>query len=161
MNRSRPHLGAEAREQKAARRDQTPEAGDFAARIGNTPRDAQHEKAMGDTDKRTVFFQGKHISLDEDGHLVNGDDWSAELAKHLATRDGLELSERHWRVIGFIREYYLRHKTVPMPKVVIKGLNKTEGAELYTIKYLYALFPNTPMRRACRYSGVPQPAGCT
>jgi len=116
---------------------------------------------MGDTDKRTVFFQGKHIPLDEDGHLVNGDDWSADLANHLATLDGLELLEGHWRVIGFIREYYLRYKTVPMPKVIIKGLNKAEGAELYNIKYLYALFTDTPIRRACRYSGVPQPAGCT
>ena len=134
---------------------------DVAARINITPRDAQHKEAMGNTDKRTVFFQGKHIPLDEDGHLVNGDDWSADLANHLATLDGLELSERHWRVISFIREYYLRYKTVPMPKVIIKGLNKTEGSQIYTIKYLYALFPNTPMRRACRYSGVPQPAGCT
>ena len=86
---------------------------------------------------------------------------SADLANHLATLDGLELSEMHRGVIGFIREYYLRYKTVPMPKVIMKGLNKAEGAELYTIKYLYALFPNTPMRRACRYSGVPQPAGCS
>jgi len=135
--------------------------GDVTARIGITPGDAQHEKAMGETDKKTVSFHGKHIPLDEDGHLVNGDDWSAELANHLATFDGLELSERHWRVIGFIREYYMRYKTVPMPKVIIKGLNKLEGTEFYTIKYLYALFPDTPMRRACRYSGVPQPAGCT
>ena len=116
---------------------------------------------MGGPDKRTVFFQGKHIPLDEDGHLVNDIDWSEGLAYHPAALDGLELLERHWRVIGFIREYYLRYETVPMPKVIIKGLNKTEGAELYTIKHLYALFPNTPMRRACRYSGVPQPAGCT
>jgi len=52
-----------------------------------------------------MFFRGKHIPLDEDGHLVNENDWSEDLADHLAELDGLELSETHWRVIGFIREY--------------------------------------------------------
>ena len=79
----------------------------------------------------------------------------------LAGLDGLELAEDHWQVIRFIREYYLRYESVPMPKVIIKGLNKQQGAEVYTIKHLYALFPHTPMRRACRYAGVPQPAGCS
>jgi TusE/DsrC/DsvC family sulfur relay protein len=48
-----------------------------------------------------------------------------------------------------------------MPKVLIRGLNKEAGEERYTMKFLYGLFPDHPMRRACRYAGVPQPAGCT
>jgi tRNA 2-thiouridine synthesizing protein E len=116
---------------------------------------------MGPDEKRMVSFQGKYIPLDEDGHLVNAGDWSEGLAGHLAALDGLEFAENHWQVIRFIREYYLRYESVPMPKVIIKGLNKQQGAEVYTIKHLYALFPHTPMRRACRYAGVPQPAGCS
>ncbi len=116
---------------------------------------------MENSDKIILSFQGKDIPVDENGHLVNSDDWSEALANHFATLDGINLSKKHWRVIRFIREYYLRYKTVPMPKVIIKGLNKKEGAELYTIRSLYTLFPNSPMRRACRYSGIPQPTGCT
>ncbi len=110
---------------------------------------------------RMLEFQGRQVPLDEDGHLVNGDDWSEGLAGHLAALDGTVLAEKQWQVIGFIREYYQKYQSVPMPKVVIKGLNRKHGSELYTVKILYALFPDAPMRRACRYAGVPQPAGCT
>src|SRR5512136_2915962 len=116
---------------------------------------------MGEGEKRWVSFQGKYIPLDEEGHLVDADDWSEGLAGHLAALDGLQLAENQWQVIRFIREYYLRYESVPMPKVLIKGLNKQPGTDPYTIKVLYSLFPHTPMRRACRYAGVPQPAGCT
>jgi tRNA 2-thiouridine synthesizing protein E len=54
-------------------------------------------------EKRMMSFQGKHIPLDEDGHLVNADDWSEGLASHLAAFDGLELEDRHWDMIRFIR----------------------------------------------------------
>jgi TusE/DsrC/DsvC family sulfur relay protein len=79
---------------------------------------------MGSDKKRMVSFQGKYIPLDEDGHLVNANDWSEGLAGHLAA---LELAEDHWLVIRFIREYYLRYESVPMPKVIIKGLNKQQA----------------------------------
>ncbi len=108
-----------------------------------------------------IHFEGRHLLLDENGHLVNAGDWSEGLADHLARLDGLALDHRHWIVIRFIRDYHGRYDSVPMPKVIIKGLNRAAGQERYTIKFLYSLFPDHPMRRACRYAGVPQPAGCT
>jgi tRNA 2-thiouridine synthesizing protein E len=108
-----------------------------------------------------IAFEGKHIPLDENGHLVNAGDWSGGLACHLADIDGIVLDDHHWPVIRFIRLYFDRFDSVPMPKVLIKGLNKEADAERYTMKMLYGLFPDHPMRRACRYAGVPQPAGCT
>ncbi|MCX8070416.1 MAG: TusE/DsrC/DsvC family sulfur relay protein, partial [Thermodesulfovibrionales bacterium] len=38
----------------------------------------------------TIEFQGKQIEVDEDGYLLNLDDWSKELATKLASDDGLE-----------------------------------------------------------------------
>lgn len=116
---------------------------------------------MDDADRHMIFFEGRYIPLDENGHLVNAGDWSEGLADHLAQLDGLVLDHRHWLVIRFIRDYHGHFDSVPMPKVLVKGLNKAAGAEQYTIKFLYGLFPDHPMRRACRYAGVPQPAGCT
>ncbi len=106
-------------------------------------------------------FQGRLILLDEDGYLVNGRDWSEELAKHFAVLDTVALGVDHWQVIRFIRDYYLQFQGAPMAKIVVKRLNRTLGTERFTIKYLFALFPDYPMRRACRYAGVPQPAECT
>lgn len=110
---------------------------------------------------RKLEFQGKLILVDEDGYLVNGEDWSEGLAAHFASLDGIALTEDHWQVLHFIRDYYLRFLGAPMAKIVVKRLNRTLGTERFTIKYLVALFPDSPMRRACRYSGVPQPAECT
>jgi tRNA 2-thiouridine synthesizing protein E len=108
-----------------------------------------------------LYFAGKFIPFDENGHLVNAGDWSEELGRHLAETDGMFLNDQHWAMIRFIRAYYQRFDSVPMPKVLIKGLNKEAGDERYVMKNLYSLFPDHPMRRACRYAGVPQPAGCT
>jgi tRNA 2-thiouridine synthesizing protein E len=108
-----------------------------------------------------ISYEGKHIPLDENGHLVDAGDWSEGLARYLAEIDGLVLDDRHLLVIRFIREYFRRFDSVPMPKVLIKGLNREAGEQRYTMKFIYGLFPDHPMRRSCRYAGVPQPAGCT
>jgi tRNA 2-thiouridine synthesizing protein E len=111
--------------------------------------------------QKFVEFGGRPIPLDEDGHLVNAEDWSEGLAARFALQDGVVLTEDHWQVIRFVRDYYLRFKTFPMPRLLVKSLNRALGKEQFTIKTLYTLFPDTPMRRSCRYSGIPQPSGCT
>jgi len=111
--------------------------------------------------RHSVFHEGRNFPLDENGHLVHAGDWSEGLGRHLAELDGIALDDRHWLVIRFIRTYHGKFDTVPMPKVLIKGLNREAGEMRYDMKFLYGLFPDHPMRRACRYAGVPQPAGCT
>ncbi len=119
------------------------------------------EKETAQPDYRKLEFQGKIILLDEDGYLINDADWSEELTSHMASLDGIVLGEDHWKVIRFIREYYVQFKGAPMPKIIIKRLNRELGTKHFTIKGLFALFPESPLRRACRYAGVPQPAECT
>lgn len=116
---------------------------------------------MESSGRHSVFHEGRSIPLDENGHLVNAGDWTEGLGRHLAEFDGIVLDDRHWLVIRFIRAYHGKFETVPMPKVLIKGLNREAGETQYDMKFLYGLFPDHPMRRACRYAGVPQPAGCT
>jgi tRNA 2-thiouridine synthesizing protein E len=114
-----------------------------------------------ETQNKAIKFQGRLILLDENGHLVNADEWSEDLAVHLAKVDGVTLTEQHWEVIRFTRDYHMDFATGPMPRIIIKSLNRKHGGEIYTIKNLYALFPHTPIQRACRYAGIPQIAGCT
>lgn len=111
--------------------------------------------------RHSVHYEGRNIPLDEHGHLVSAGDWSEGLGRHLAEIDGIVLDGRHWLVIRFIRAYHAKWDSVPMPKVLIKGLNREAGEQRYGIKFLYELYPDHPMRRSCRYAGVPQPAGCT
>ncbi|HIJ60439.1 MAG TPA: TusE/DsrC/DsvC family sulfur relay protein [Nitrospirae bacterium] len=107
-----------------------------------------------------IDFQGKQIEVDEDSYLVNLDDWSPELATQLASNDGLTLTDSHWEVINFLRDYYQKYQIAPMIKILVKEIGKVMGPEKGNTKYLYELFPDGPAKQACRYAGLPKPTGC-
>ncbi len=108
----------------------------------------------------TIEFQGKQLEVDEDGYLVNLDDWQPDLATQLASGDGLTLTENHWEVINFLRDYYQKYQIAPMIKILVKEIGKVMGPEKGNTKYLYELFPDGPAKQACRYAGLPKPTGC-
>lgn len=108
----------------------------------------------------TIDFQGKQLEVDEDGYLVNLEDWSKELGEHLAKGDDCELTNAHWEVINFLRDYYSKYQIAPMIKILVKEIGKVMGPEKGNTKYLYELFPDGPAKQACRYAGLPKPAGC-
>ncbi|NTW57823.1 MAG: TusE/DsrC/DsvC family sulfur relay protein [Nitrospirae bacterium] len=108
----------------------------------------------------SVTLNGRTIALGEGGYLNDPDDWSRDVAVHLATADGINLSEQHWEVIDFLRFYYERFKIAPMIKILLKELSKKYGPEKATTKYLYELFPSGAGKQACKIAGLPTPAGC-
>jgi tRNA 2-thiouridine synthesizing protein E len=110
---------------------------------------------------RYIKVQGKRIEVDEDGNLKCAEDWSEELAIYLSKEDGIELSKDHWEVINCCRWYYLTYQNCPHPKFIVKKLNKGRESEKYTVKYLYELFREQPIMKACKYGGIPFTAGCT
>lgn len=110
---------------------------------------------------RHIILANRSIPLDEEGFLMDVHDWSPQVAEHFALTDGLQLDDEHWIVLRFARDYYKTFCISPMPKIIVKGLNRQTQSEQYNVKKLYALFPDTPARRICKYAGIPQPAGCT
>ncbi|MBI5213519.1 MAG: TusE/DsrC/DsvC family sulfur relay protein [Nitrospirae bacterium] len=108
----------------------------------------------------TIDFQGKQVEVDEDGYLVNLDDWAKELGTQMAKGDGMDLTDAHWEVINFLREYYAKYQIAPMIKILVKEIAKVMGPEKGNTKYLYELFPDGPAKQACRYAGLPKPTGC-
>lgn len=107
-----------------------------------------------------IEFQGKQIEVDDDGYLTKLDDWSAELAKFMAEKDGITLSDAHWEIINFLRDYYQKYQIAPMIKILVKEVAKVMGPDKGNTKYLYELFPDGPAKQACRYAGLPKPTGC-
>ena len=99
-------------------------------------------------------------ATDEEGYLTNLSDWSIELAEVMADADGCPLSENHWEVINFLREYYAEYKIAPAVRVLTKNIGKRLGKEKGNSKYLYELFPYGPAKQACKYAGLPKPTGC-
>ncbi|MFP4129582.1 MAG: TusE/DsrC/DsvC family sulfur relay protein [Halorhodospira sp.] len=107
-----------------------------------------------------IEVNGTTLPTDEEGYLENLSDWSTEVAEVMAAQDGQELTEQHWEVINFLREYYDEYQIAPAVRVLTKQIGKRLGPEKGNSKYLYELFPYGPAKQACRYAGLPKPTGC-
>lgn len=108
----------------------------------------------------SIEFNGKTIEVDEEGYLSNLADWERGLAATMAKEDELELTDDHWEIIDFLREYYDEYQIAPAVRVLTKSIGKRLGKEKGNSKYLYQLFPYGPAKQACRYAGLPKPTGC-
>jgi len=82
------------------------------------------------------------------------------MATLMAEKDGMTLTQEHWELINFLREYFMKFQIAPMIKILVKEIGKVMGPEKGNTKYLYKLFPAGPAVQACRYAGLPKPTGC-
>jgi tRNA 2-thiouridine synthesizing protein E len=108
----------------------------------------------------TVTVAGKTIEVDEDGFLANLDDWSMDVAKYFAEVEGIEMTDQHWEVVNFLRDYYKQYQIAPMIKILVKEIGKKLGPDKGNTKYLYELYPGGPAKQACKIAGLPKPTGC-
>jgi tRNA 2-thiouridine synthesizing protein E len=99
---------------------------------------------------------GREVQFNAKGHLASFEDWDRELAEALAEGEGLTLTECHWAVIDFLRNFYETHEIPPSPRVVVKAIgHELSSHSPCTRKHLDALFPNGGCKQACRISGLP------
>jgi tRNA 2-thiouridine synthesizing protein E len=102
----------------------------------------------------------KTYETDEEGYLVNLSDWSEEVANHIAESENIKMTENHWEVVNFLREYYNEFQIAPAVRVLTKAIGKKLGPDKGNSKYLYELFPYGPAKQACKIAGLPKPTGC-
>jgi TusE/DsrC/DsvC family sulfur relay protein len=96
----------------------------------------------------------KKDTLDNDGFLKQISSWSRDAAHELAERNNLgPLTEDHWKIIDFVRAYYMAHGEGP-PIVKIGKAVGMNSSEICT------LFPCGVARGAYRLAGLPRPSGC-
>jgi dissimilatory sulfite reductase related protein len=97
---------------------------------------------------------GQVIKLDEDGFLEDPDLWNIDVALALAKTEDVDvLTDEHWKIINYLREYFHKFGVAPM----VRKLCKETGCDLKTI---YELFPSGPAKGACKIAGLPKPTGC-
>ncbi|MBC8422848.1 TusE/DsrC/DsvC family sulfur relay protein [bacterium] len=103
----------------------------------------------------TEFKAGDQtLEIDEDGFIQNPDEWNDVVAAALGKTEGVDdLTENHWKVVNFLREYYIEFGVAPM----IRKLCKSTGFKLSEI---YDMFPSGPAKGACKIAGLPKPTGC-
>ena len=99
-------------------------------------------------------FGGKSLEIDEDGFIQDPDQWDEAVAADLARTEAVEeLTEEHWKLVNYLREYYIEFSMAPM----IRKLCKETG---FKLKKVYELFPSGPAKGACKVAGLPKPTGC-
>ena len=74
-------------------------------------------------------FEGREIESTSSGYLVEQDDWSRELAGHMANLDKIELTPRHWDVIDYLRdEYFNNNQSTPNTRAILKAMSERWGS---------------------------------
>ncbi len=67
----------------------------------------------------------KRVAIDEEGYLVNMDDWDETVAGTLAERMGLgQITGDKLEILKFTREYYKKYNFFPILRAVCKNLRK-------------------------------------
>lgn len=106
------------------------------------------------------------IETDEEGYLINPDDWSEAVAAAMAAQqsrqDHVELSETQLGLVQYFREYYAENKVHPTMHKLVMTLGKHHGQRFHDHKdyekFLYGLFPKGPIPELCKLAGLPKPA---
>ena len=102
---------------------------------------------------------GKTVPTDDEGYLIDPDDWSDKVAEGLARHEHIELTREHWIAIRFMREYYEQHHIAPDARHVMKHLAtvKVKGGGKAGRNDLFVLFPYGYVKQACKIAGMRRP----
>ncbi len=103
---------------------------------------------------------GKQLETTDQGFLLDYKDWSETVAVELALAEKIELTDAHWEIVLFIRNYYLQFKHLPNARVFTKAIKNQFGEDKGNSRYLHKLFPQGPLKFACKIAGIPKPPTC-
>jgi tRNA 2-thiouridine synthesizing protein E len=107
-----------------------------------------------------LMVDGVQLEISDDGFLRDSAQWSRRVAEELATIERLELGDAHWEILLFIRDYYRQFKHLPNARMFVAAIRKTLGEDKGNSRYLQKLFPQGPLKYACKIAGLPKPPTC-
>ena len=102
-----------------------------------------------------LAIAGREIQTDQEGYLMDPEDWDDEVAQELARRENIELTAAHWSAIRFMREFHDEHQVAADVRHVTKHLAE-EGVD-DARKRLFELFPYGYVKQACKIAGMRKP----
>lgn len=100
----------------------------------------------------TLTYNGTQIEVNAEGYLKDMNQWTPELAHEMATKEGIELTEKHFEVLNWLRTKQAEGTALSIRKIGNSGL--------VDIKQFYALFPGGPLKISSKIAGIPKPASC-
>ena len=107
-----------------------------------------------------LMVDGREVLTDQEGYILNMDAWSEGFAQAQAAKEGLALSDEHWQVINFIREFYENHNVQAQVRDMVKHFREVWGPEKGNSHYLHDLFPmGGPQKQGNRVAGIRKTKG--
>lgn len=92
------------------------------------------------------------VEFTAEGYLKNMDQWTPELARELAAKENIALTDKHFEVLNYLRAKQKEGAQLSLRKVGTSGI--------VDIKQLYQLFPGGPLKISSKLAGIPKPASC-
>ena len=101
------------------------------------------------------------IETDALGYLKDANQWTPSIALLIAEKENIGLTEDHWQVINYVRQFYHEFNTSPSIRPLVKYLSQVLPKDKSNSLYLQILFPEGPAKQATKIAGLPKPARCT
>jgi len=101
-------------------------------------------------------INGNTIETTDSGYLVSQNDWNEDLAKEIAKQEDIELTDKHWDLLNYLRdEYNDNGGNQPNTRKMVKAMSDVWGEKI-DAKKLYELFPQDPSKQGGRIAGLPE-----
>ncbi|MDF1550755.1 MAG: TusE/DsrC/DsvC family sulfur relay protein [Bacteroidales bacterium] len=97
-------------------------------------------------------YAGVAVSVDDEGYMTDPSQWTKEIATEIAKEEGIDITDKHFAVLDFIRE-----KVASGAVLTIRSIGKSGTTD---IKGFYQLFPGAPLKKATKIAGVAKPSSC-
>jgi tRNA 2-thiouridine synthesizing protein E len=103
-----------------------------------------------------IEFNGRTIATTATGYLENHEDWTEDLARSMAKLENLDLTNRHWEILKYLREeFFGNNEYQPNTRAIVKVMSERRGQPVDQ-KELYEQFPGDPLKQAGRIAGLPE-----
>ena len=105
----------------------------------------------------SINVNGREIATTETGFLENHEDWSEAVAETIAAEEKLELTQRHWDLLNYLRDEFINNGgNQPNTRNLVKAMSKIWDDKSVNAKTLYDLFPGDPSKQGGRVAGLPE-----
>ncbi len=99
---------------------------------------------------------GQTIETNPNGYLENIDEWNEDVAKVIADAEGIDMSDKHWDVVNYLRDEFVNNGgNQPNDRHMMKAMGAAWDEKLKS-KDLYMLFPKQPSKQAGKIAGLPE-----
>jgi len=100
----------------------------------------------------TLTINNTAIKVNEEGYFTDPSQWNEDLAIEMAKQQNIDLSDKHFEVLHFLRNKYAEEVPLTIRKVGKSGI--------VDIKEFYKLFPGGPLKISSKIAAIPKPVSC-